>query len=98
MGKGTAWGMTADPAIDWRTDAACTLDTAPLFEVHLAGRHSRRTQPVETYLTVDNKAALAICRRCPVQRKCREFEQAHPQPWPRIAGGQLFTGQERAAC
>lgn len=87
MGKGTTWGMTLGRATDWRDYAACSLETARMFE--LGPR--RPNSPIR--LSVDNRAALELCRACPVQTQCLNAALAEHDQWPRIAGGQVIEGQ-----
>jgi hypothetical protein len=76
----------ADPVRDgeWRTRAAC-LDTDPelFFSVASSGRAAE----------VQEKAAKAVCRPCPVRDACLEFAMT-ALPFG-VAGG--LTEDERAA-
>jgi hypothetical protein len=85
MGNGTAWGMTLDRASDWRDLAACSLDTAYLFEL----KATRAGTPPT--LTATNRLALKLCETCPVNTPCLEAALADDDPWFRIAGGQVVV-------
>jgi hypothetical protein len=80
----SSWGLDTDRA-NWRDHAACSLDTAHLFE--LGPRRPR--SPV--LLTADNRQALEICAGCPVRAQCLEDALDEADAWPRIAGGQVVV-------
>ena len=67
----------------WAAGALCNLDTAHLFDV-------TATRIDNPYLTADNRAAIRLCRRCPVNKTaCLDNALAnHPNMWV-IAAGQL---------
>lgn len=58
----TAYGMTTEPAEDWRTQAACRDEDPELF---FPVGHSG---PAEVQI----ERALNVCRRCPVRSDCTQ--------------------------
>ena len=80
--------MTAVLADDqvWRRSAACSPATAEWFWL----TPGRPEAGHRTRLSIDNKAALALCRSCPVLDDCLAYEEAHPDRWSYIAAGRLW--------
>lgn len=78
----SAWGLDTTADVDWRVRAACSPETAEWFWL---------VQGHRTKLTLANKAALALCRTCPVIAECARYEAENPQPFARIAGGKAIA-------
>ncbi len=84
----SSWGLDTDRDLNWRLFAACGPDNAEWFFVTRIGGQ----------LSLKNRLALDICRRCPVTTECladaltvRVVEQS------RIAGGQVIGGRPSKA-
>lgn len=81
----SAWGLEVDPAhdVDWRQHAACDPHTAELFWI--------TTGHGPTVLSKDNRAALELCRACPVRTPCERHERRERTQYAHIAAGLVWT-------
>lgn len=72
----STWGLTGTGPREWVTRASCRTADPRIFDV--IGRH----------LSVENRAAMALCRNCPVRTDCRDdFLNSGRTPLGLIAGG-----------
>lgn len=78
-----AWGLSLLPAGDWLDAAACSPDTAELFDVI----HGPPTGVIT--LKPPNEKALRICAACPVVQECLDDALAHPNDHLFVAGGKV---------
>ncbi len=70
------WGMTSDPADDWRKRAACKDEDPELFFNEGLGYLSQ----------AKTDAAKEVCRRCPVTDQCLAWALAIGDDWA-VCGG-----------
>jgi WhiB family redox-sensing transcriptional regulator len=75
--------------VGWRLRAACSQTTAHLFFPAAGYEHAKQRRRRE-------RAALAICRRCPVRQACLEFA-IEIRDRDAILGG-TTPDQRRAPC
>jgi hypothetical protein len=82
----TAWGLDVGPDDQvWRQKANCSPAVADWF--WFTGHHVGRGGHT---FTDDNRAAVELCRTCPVIDDCLRYELAHRTPWTYIAAGRLW--------
>lgn len=79
----SAWGLEIDRDLDWRQRAACGPDTAEWFWLY------QKSGPAA--LTKENRAALELCRTCPVVAQCIREEESNRIRDSHIAGGLIWT-------
>lgn len=73
----------------WATGALCSPATAHQFDV-IATRTDRPS------LTVENRQAIALCRRCPVDKQAcldNALSNNHPHLWVIAAGQLVYNGR-----
>lgn len=82
----SSWGLDTDRELDWRQFAVCGPDNADWFFVTSVGGH----------LSADNRAALALCSRCPVATDCLADARKIRVDGARIAGGEIINDRVAA--
>lgn len=76
FGRGLAYGFSSDTA-DWRAESACRDQDPELFHP-LGGEQGRPRTGVNL---AQERAAKAVCNRCPVRLECREWALAIADDW-----------------
>lgn len=81
MTRRSDYGLTPEPATDWRADAACAGHDAP--DIWFAGRNG-------TEARAQTNEAQAICYGCPVLQQCGQWALETHEVWG-VWGGMTET-------